>query len=142
MPGWITSHLALYDEDPDKGHDWDSSILGRPGILPCLLLTTTGRKTGQPKVSPLIYIKSETGYVVIASKGGAPAHPAWYLNMVDQPNCEIQVRRDHYTVTARDAEGDEREALWKQMAEIYPPYDDYQSATDRAIPVVVLEPSA
>lgn len=142
LPAWIKIHTDLYLEDPDKGHDWDSTSLGGPGVLPCLLLTTTGSKSGQPRMLPLIYIKGAAGYVVIASKGGAPAHPAWYVNLVNQPACEIRVRHDHYDVTARTAEGEEREALWKQMAEIYPPYNDYEAATDRTIPVVVLEPAA
>lgn len=138
LPSWIGEHVKLYREDPDKGHDWDSTSLGGPGVLPCLLLTTTGRKSGEPKVLPLIYKKVGDGYVLIASKGGAPAHPAWYLNLVSQPDCEIQVRTEHQKVRARTVEGDEREELWKQMAELYPPYDDYQAATERKIPVVVL----
>lgn len=142
LPDWISDHLALYRDDPESGHDWDSTHLGGPGVLPCLLLTTTGRKSGEAKIMPLIYLKADTGYVVIGSKGGAPTHPAWYLNMVSQPACEIQIRSEHLKVTARTTEGEEREALWQKMAEIYPPYDDYQAATDRAIPVVVLEPAA
>lgn len=142
LPGWIGEHLELYREDPEKGHEWDSSSIGGPGVLPCLLLTTTGRKSGQTRIMPLIYLKVDAGYVVIASKGGAPTHPAWYLNMVSQPACEIQIRSDHLKVTARTTEGEEREALWQKMAEIYPPYNDYQAATDRAIPVVVLKPVA
>ena len=142
LPGWITDHIDLYLEDPDKGHDWDSTSIGGPGVLPILLLVTKGRKSGQTRMVPLIYLRVGAGYAVIASKGGASTHPAWYLNLVGQPECEIRVRHDHYDVTARLAEGDERETIWQQMAEIYPPYDDYQAATDRAIPVVVLEPSA
>lgn len=140
LPKWITDHIELYKADPDKGHEWDSTHLGGPGILPCLILTTTGRKSGQPKPLPLIYKKVGAGYVIVASKGGAPAHPAWYVNLVANPDCEIQVRSDHIKVHARTTEGEEREALWKEMAAIYPPYNDYQAATDRKIPVVVLEP--
>jgi deazaflavin-dependent oxidoreductase (nitroreductase family) len=140
LPGWIAEHVRLYREDPDKGHMWDSTSVGGPGLLPTLLLTTTGRKSGRSSVLPLIYKKVNGGFVIIASKGGAPAHPAWYLNLRAQPECEIQVAHDHYRVKARTAEGDERESLWRQLAEIYPPYDDYQAATDRQIPVVVLDP--
>lgn len=142
LPGWITDHIKLYLEDPDRGHDWDSTPLGGPGVLPILLLVTSGRKSGRPRTVPLIYLRVDAGYVVIASKGGAPTHPAWYLNLVDQPGCEVQIRHDRHKVTARTVEGEERETLWAQMAEIYPPYLDYQAATDRAIPVVVLEPAA
>lgn len=141
LPGWISDHIDLYLEDPDKGHDWDSSPIGGPGVLPCLLLTTKGRKSGQPRMVPLIYIKVDAGYVVIGSKGGAPAHAAWYLNLVSQPECEIRVRHDRFKVAAHTAEGEERETLWQQMAKIYPPYNDYQAATDRTIPVVILEPA-
>jgi deazaflavin-dependent oxidoreductase (nitroreductase family) len=119
---------------------WDSSSLRGPGILPTLLLTTTGRKSGQQKVSPLIYKKVGDGYVIIASKGGAPTHPAWYLNPQVDAGCEIQVGSVDLAVTARDAIGDERQALWDQLAEVYPPYNAYQqTAGDRGIPVVVLE---
>jgi len=141
LPVWITDHIQLYREDPDKGHMWDSTSAGGPGLLPTLLLHTTGRKSGRASVLPLIYKKVNSGYVIIASKGGAPAHPAWYLNLVAKPECEIEVAHDHYRVRARTAEGDERETLWQHLVEIYPPYNDYQAATGRQIPVVVLEPS-
>jgi len=140
LPDWILDHVKLYQEDPEKGQMWDSTPAGGPGILACLLLITRGRKTGNTSTLPLLYGESDGAFVIIASKGGAPAHPAWYLNLVAQPECEIQVGRDHYKVRARQAEGAERESLWKLMAEIYPPYNDYQAATDRQIPVVVLDP--
>jgi deazaflavin-dependent oxidoreductase (nitroreductase family) len=142
LPGWIMEHVQQYRADPDKGHMWDSTFAGGPGLLPTLLLSTTGRKSGRTSVLPLIYKKVDAGYVIIASKGGAPAHPAWYLNLLANPDSEIQVAHDHYDVTARTAEGEERESLWAQLAEVYPPYKDYQASTDRKIPVVVLEPRA
>lgn len=140
LPSWIFDHIKLYREDPDKGHLWDSAPVGGPGLLPTLLLHTTGRKSGRASVLPLIYKNVNNGYVIIASKGGAPSHPAWYLNLVADPDCEIQIAHDHYRVKARTAEGEERETLWQQLAEVYPPYNDYQAATTREIPVVVLEP--
>jgi deazaflavin-dependent oxidoreductase (nitroreductase family) len=140
LPDWITTHVKLYHEDPDKGHMWDSTFAGGPGLLPTLLLHTTGRKSGRSIVLPLIYKKVGDGFVIIASKGGAPAHPAWYLNLVAKPECKIQVAHDHYRAMARTADGEERETLWQQLAEIYPPYNDYQAATTREIPVVVLDP--
>jgi deazaflavin-dependent oxidoreductase (nitroreductase family) len=139
---WIEDHVKLYLEDPDRGHLWDSTIVGGPGILPTLLLTTTGRKSGQSRILPLIYKATDGKFVIIASKGGAPEHPLWYENLVAKPDCHIQVGRDHFDVKARTAEGQERQDLWQQMAEVYPPYNDYQAATDREIPVVVLEPVA
>ena len=141
LPDWIREHIELYMSDPEAAHMWDSSHLGGPGVLPTLLLVTKGRKSGEPKPLPLIYGKVGDNYVIIASKGGAPAHPAWYLNLRAEPNCDIKVGSLDVAVTARDAAGEEREDLWRQLAEIYPPYDDYQSAAgDRRIPVVVLEP--
>ena len=137
---WIAEHIKLYQTNPEKAHDWDSSALGGPGILPTLLLTTTGRKSGEARPLPLIYGAAGGSYVVIASKGGLPKHPLWYLNLEAQPECDLQVGAKQVSARARVAEGKERERLWKQMAEIYPPYLDYQKGTERTIPVVVLDP--
>lgn len=143
LPGWIREHIELYLSDPEKAHMWDSSALGGPGVLPTLLLITKGRKSGEERPLPLIYKKVGDNYVIIASKGGAPSHPVWYLNLVADRQCTIHVGAEQYKVVARDAEGAEREDLWQQLAEVYPPYNDYQSAAgDRQIPVVVLEPVA
>ena len=100
----------------------------------------SARKSGKPRVLPLLYQKVDAGFLIIASKGGARTHPAWYLNLRDNPDCEIRVGRDHYRVNARTSEGEERAELWKVMTELYPTYDEYQASTDREIPVVVLEP--
>ena len=140
LPSWVAQHIELYLSDPEKAHMWDSSMAGGTMILPTLLLISIGRKSGEEKMLPLIYKKVGDDYVIIASKGGAPAHPAWYLNLVATPDCEIRVGIDSYKVKARDAAGEERTRLWDELAEIYPPYRDYQaSAGDREIPVVVLE---
>ena len=140
MPGWIKEHVELYLSDPEKAHMWDASMAGGQGTLPTLLLITKGRKSGEEKMLPLIYKKVGDAHVIIASKGGAPAHPAWYLNLQAAPDCEIRVGTESYSVTARDATGDEREDLWGQLAEVYPPYNAYQkTAGDRVIPVIVLE---
>jgi deazaflavin-dependent oxidoreductase (nitroreductase family) len=138
---WIAEHIQLYRTDPEKAHMWDSTGVGGPGLLPTLLLTTKGRKSGEPRALPLIYGTAGDAYVVIASKGGMPTHPLWYLNLEAEPECELQVGAKRVIARARVAEGEERERLWKQMAGIYPPYDAYQkSAGDRTIPVVVLDP--
>jgi deazaflavin-dependent oxidoreductase (nitroreductase family) len=138
---WIKQHIELYRTDPEKARLWDSTPLGGPGMLPTLLLTTKGRKSGQPRALPLIYGEAGQSYVVIASKGGMPKHPVWYLNLEAHPECELMVGAKHVTARARVAEGEERARLWKQMAEIYPPYDEYQErAGERTIPVVVLDP--
>ena len=141
LPTWISDHIKLYLEEQEKAHMWDASLGGSTGMLPALLLITTGRKSGKRRPLPLIYKKVGDGYVIIASKGGAPAHPAWFLNLEANPECGVQVAHDVMTATARVAEGAEREDLWAQLAEVYPPYNDYQKfAGDREIPVVVLDP--
>jgi len=138
---WIKQHIELYRTDPEKARLWDSTPLGGPGVLPTLLLTTTGRKSGKPVPLPLIYGEAGDSYVVIASKGGMPNHPLWFLNLEAKPRCELMVGAKKVSAKARVAEGAERERLWKQMAAIYPPYDQYQkNATTRTIPVVVLDP--
>ena len=138
---WIAEHIELYKTDPEAAHMWDSSKLGGPGILPTLLLTTRGRKSGEPRSLPLIYGTHGESYTIIASKGGDKAHPIWYLNLEETPHCELMVGAKAVSATARVAQGAEREEIWASMVEIYPPYVDYQQATDRVIPVVVLDPT-
>ncbi|MGE0740302.1 MAG: nitroreductase/quinone reductase family protein [Hyphomonadaceae bacterium] len=138
---WIQDHIDLYKRDPEKALYWDASLGGGTGMLTTLLLTTTGRKSGKPIPTPLIFDKVDNGYVVIASKGGAPQHPDWFLNMEANPKAEIQAGRDHHHVRMRVAAGAERERLWAHMVKLYAPYEDYQKRTGgREIPVVVLEP--
>jgi deazaflavin-dependent oxidoreductase (nitroreductase family) len=138
---FIRKHIELYRRDPERAHMWDSTPGGGPGVLPTLLLTTTGRKTGEPRDVPLIYGEDRGRYVVVASRGGSPTHPVWFLNLEAHPECELQVGPKHLRVRAQVAQGSERERLWGKMAAIYPPYDEYQkNAGARTIPVVVLEP--
>jgi len=126
-------HVRRYRETGGEvGHDW------RRGSK-ILLLTTNGRKTGQPTTAPLIYENAGDAYVIIASKGGAPEHPGWYRNLAKDPNVEVQVKDDVFRARARTATGDEREQLWKLAAQQWPDYDAYQTRTEREIPVVVLE---
>jgi len=138
---FIKQHIELYRNDPEKAHMWNSTKAGGSGPVPTLLLTTTGRKSGQPRAAPLIYGEAGGSYVVIASKGGMPTHPLWYLNLEANPECELMVGAKAVSARARVAEGAERERLWRQMAKLYPPYDQYQErAGARTIPVVVLDP--
>ena len=138
---WIAEHIELYRTDPEKARMWDSTPLGGPGLLPTLLLTTTGRKSGEPRALPLIYGEAGDSYVIIASKGGLPSHPVWYLNLEANPECELQVATKKISARARVTTGEERERLWNQMLEVYPQYNDYQkNAGERQIPVVVLDP--
>jgi deazaflavin-dependent oxidoreductase (nitroreductase family) len=139
-PSYISPDLALFGDDHvrqyratdgEVGHEWNGAT--------CLLLTTTGRRSGQTRTLPLIYARSGDSCVVIASAGGAPSHPAWYLNVQADPHVEVQVKADRFPALARTAQGDERESLWKLMTLNWPNYDEYTKRTDRVIPVVVLE---
>jgi deazaflavin-dependent oxidoreductase (nitroreductase family) len=127
-------HVERYQAtDGEEGYDW------RNGTS-ILLLTTTGHRSGKQRTTPLIFTEDGSGrYVVIASKGGAPEHPAWFKNLDADPEAAVQVKADKFTARARVATGDERAQLWKQMTEAWPDYDDYAQKTDREIPVVVLE---
>jgi F420H(2)-dependent quinone reductase len=116
-------------------------VAGKIGKAPVLLLTTTGRKSGRPRTNPLLYAPAgDNGYMVIASKGGADQHPLWYLNLQANPLAKVMVRRETKEVRARNAEGEEREQLWRSLADLYPGYDRYAQKTSRRIPVVVLDP--
>ena len=126
-------HVRRYRETGGAvGHIW------RRGSK-ILLLTTKGRRTGEPRTTPLIYEDADGAYVIVASKGGAPEHPGWYRNLVKNPDVEVQVRDEVFRARARTAEGEERERLWRRAAQQWPDYDAYQRKTDREIPVVVLE---
>jgi deazaflavin-dependent oxidoreductase (nitroreductase family) len=125
-------HVRRYlQTDGAEGHDWQGATV--------LILTTTGRRSGEPRSTPLIYGKRGEDHVVVASKGGAEEHPAWYLNLVEQPEVIVQVRGDRFKARARTATAEEKPVLWKMMTERWPPYDEYQHKTSREIPVVVLE---
>jgi deazaflavin-dependent oxidoreductase (nitroreductase family) len=109
---------------------------------PMLILHTTGAKTGQERVHPLVHGTAPDGAVVVfASKGGAPSHPAWYLNLLANPDATIEIGTETRRVRARVAEGDEREQLWSHQKQLMPGFADYEQRTTREIPVVVLEPT-
>ena len=107
-----------------------------------MLLTTTGRKTGKQRTTPLLYLEDGGRYVVIASVGGAPKHPIWYLNLLASPAATIEVGRRKLDVTAETAPPEERDRLWQLATQMYPPYDDYRAKTEREIPVVILTSAA
>ena len=117
-------------------------IGGRLGHLPILLLTTMGRKSGRKRTTPLVYLRDGDDTVVIASNGGSDQHPAWWLNLRDNPTAEVLVGSDLKTVIAEKATGEERERLWRDVVELYHGYDEYRRMTDREIPVVVLRPAS
>ena len=139
-PEWVTEHLRIYRESGGtEGHLFDSSVAGGLGLVPSLLLTTLGRRSGKEHTSPLFYSTAGDAYVVAGSKGGADTQPGWYLNLRANPLVEVQVARERFTARARVATGKEREQLWEQMVQLSPPYGEYQKKTKREIPVVVLE---
>ncbi len=115
-------------------------IGGSFGGRPILLLTTTGRKSGRPRMTPLQYMEDGGNMVVVASNGGNPWHPAWWLNLERNPDAEVQVRNEKRRVKAEKAEGEERERLWQLVVEMYSGYEGYQKTANREIPVVVLRP--
>ncbi len=108
---------------------------------PVALLTTIGRKTGEPRVSPLLYLREGNRIVLIASKGGSASNPMWYLNLKANPKVSVQIKDEVLNLTARDATEDERAHYWPKMAQMYTSFDDYQSWTDRVIPVVICDPA-
>ena len=125
-------HVKRYVEtDGAEGHDWQGTST--------LILTTTGHKSGEPRSTPLIYGRDGDAFLVVGSKGGAPADPAWYRNLVAHPDVTVQVYGDRFAARARPATAEEKPRLWKTMTAAWPAYDDYQKKTDREIPVVVLE---
>jgi deazaflavin-dependent oxidoreductase (nitroreductase family) len=127
-------HTRRYQEtDGEVGYLWNG--------VPILLLTTTGRRSGKPRTTPLIFARDGDDYLVVGSKGGAPYHPNWYLNLVADPQAEIQVKGDHVAVATQTAPDDEKGRLWQIVVGVWPNYDVYQTRTDRPIPVVILSPA-
>lgn len=125
-------HVERYVETGgEEGHDWEGTTV--------LILTTTGRKSGDERSTPLIYQQHGDDYLIVASKGGADESPAWYLNLEDHPEITVQVKADRFAARARTATSDEKPGMWQTMTAAWPAYDDYQQQTDRQIPVVVLE---
>ena len=113
--------------DGEEGHDWQGSQV--------LLLTTTGRRSGEQRTTPLIYGRHGDDVMVVASKGGADEPPAWFLNL----EAEVQVKGDRFRARTRVATPEEKPEMWRTMTSEWPAYDEYQQNTEREIPVVVLE---
>ena len=126
------NHVRLYREtDGETGYLWNG--------VTALLLTTKGRKSGEDRTIAIIFTQVGDKYVLIASKGGAPVHPIWYLNLLDEPRVKLQIKGEIFNATARTAEGDERDFLLAEAVKQWPNYNVYQSRTERQIPVVLLE---
>jgi len=129
----VRKHIEEYVEsDGKQGHQWRG--------LPTLLLTTRGRKSGKLRRTALIYGREGKNYLLVASNGGAANDPSWYLNLVENPEVEIQVGADKITARARVAMPNEKPPLWQVMSKIFPQYDTYQAKASREIPLVIVEP--
>jgi proline iminopeptidase len=142
LPEWMQDHAKRYIASGGiDGHMYTITPQGYSEMtVPSLLLTTTGRKSGEKFIFPLFYGQVGDSYIVVASKGGAPEHPGWYRNLLANPNVEVQAGTAKVMALARTASGEERERLWEKALEFWPPYADYQRKTEREIPVVVLDP--
>jgi deazaflavin-dependent oxidoreductase (nitroreductase family) len=128
-------HVRVYREsNGEVGYYWNGA--------PTLLLTTTGRKSGEPRTSPLIFARDGDDYLIVASVGGMPKHPAWFHNLRANPNASIQVKGDQFDVVAREASTEEKPRLWEIVNEVWPNYETYQSRTERVISVFILTPTA
>ena len=127
-------HVRVYRKSGgEHGYHWRGTTI--------LLLTTTGRASGNERTTPLIHRTDDGKWVAVASKGGAPDHPDWYKNLEREPQATIQVKYEEIPVRARTADGQERDRLWQMMSEVWPAYNDYQRKAERQIPVVVFERS-
>jgi deazaflavin-dependent oxidoreductase (nitroreductase family) len=127
------AHAGLYRATGGK-------LFGRMGKSPILLLNTVGRKSGQKRTSPLLYAMDGEDFIVIASKGGAPTHPAWYLNLRANPQATVEIGDREVRIEAEVADPEDKARLWQKMVEMYPTYDAYQRKTEREIPLLVLHP--
>ena len=131
--GMTGTHAAIYRISRGK-------VAGRMFNSPVLLLTTTGRKSGQERTTPLLYLEDGENLVVVASVGGAPKHPDWYWNLKANPEARVEIEDRTLRVRAEEAKGEEKRRLWALLVMMYPPYEDYQRRTEREIPVFVLHP--
>jgi len=142
LPQWMLDHVHSYlSSGGTEGHKYKVTPPGYSElVVPALLLTTTGRKSGERYIFPLFYGEVGNSFVIVASKGGAPEHPGWYRNLLANPEVEVQVGTRKLKARARTAVGEERAKLWQKALEFWPPYADYAKKTEREIPVVVLDP--
>jgi deazaflavin-dependent oxidoreductase (nitroreductase family) len=130
--GWVAGHIGRYVEsDGKRGHRWSG--------VHTLLLSTRGRKSRKLRRTALIYGRDGDRYMVVGSAGGAKRHPSWYLNLVEDPDVQVQVGAEKFRARAVPATGEEKARLWQVMASMWPDYDRYQAGTERDIPLVILE---
>jgi F420H(2)-dependent quinone reductase len=128
-----------------RAHIWvyqrTNGLLGARLLrYPAALITATGRKTGEKRTTPTLFLREGERVLLPASFGGRDSNPAWYHNLRENPDVHIQIRGEHLDLFARDATDDERRHYWPRLIEMYPPYRNYREATDRVIPLVICEP--
>jgi F420H(2)-dependent quinone reductase len=138
--------LALALKYFARGHIWvyrrtNGRLGSRLLWFPAALLTTTGRKSGEPRTTPTLYLRDGDRVILPASFGGRAENPVWYLNLKDNPTVQVQIGGQQLQLVARDATDDERKRYWPPLIKMYPPYRGYREATDRVIPLVVCEPA-
>ena len=133
-----------WDPVAEAVHRYESSGGTEGNLLegkPVVILTTKGRRSGKVRKTPLMRVEHDGTYAVVASMGGAPQHPVWYLNLVDDPEVTLQDGAEVMAMRARTATPDEKREWWPRATEVWPDYDGYQASTDRDIPLVLLEPA-
>ena len=136
---WVAEHTQRYiDTGGADGHIWHGSDGSFERGVPCLVLFTLGRTSGQIRRNALIYIVDGDDYIIVGSRGGAPTHAQWYLNLMAQPQVQIQVLDERFAVEATVVSADEKERLWPRLVEAWPDYENYRANTDREIPVIRL----
>lgn len=140
----LVSRMNVWVYRRSGGRLWSKWRIGSafPRGIPTLLLTTTGRKTGQSRTTPLLYIEDGDAFVVVASQGGLPRNPQWLFNVRAQPIVDVQIGANVRSMRAREASPDERARLWPRLVAHYADFATYQAWTERTIPVVLLEPNA
>ena len=131
--GWVAQQVDRYES---SGGTKGTTVQG----VPVVVMTMRGRRGGKVRKAAVMRVEHEGTYAAVASKGGDDHHPGWYLNLLADPDLRLQDGPDIYDMRAREAEGEERTTWWSRAAAVWPAYDDYQRKTDRAIPVVLLEP--
>jgi F420H(2)-dependent quinone reductase len=131
---WVRDQVARYEE---SGGTQATTLKG----VPVVVVTSVGAKSGKLRKNPVMRVEHDGSYALVASKGGAPEHPTWYHNLVANPRVEVQDGPDRREYTVRIAEGEEREIWWKRAVDVWPAYAEYQTKTDREIPVFVAEPA-
>jgi deazaflavin-dependent oxidoreductase (nitroreductase family) len=138
---WLKDHLSRYlATDGADGYWADFTAVGGPAKAPNLILTVTGRRSGKAYSMGLIFGEFDGRYVIVGSRGGAHEHPAWYFNLLANPDVRIQIKERKFRAKARVATGNERAILWNKMSGLYSGYAEVQKKTEREFPVVILEP--